>query len=151
MNNSLTLALALALLFPQIVCGTADESATENPGMPAFYVEYLVVQKNAFGGEGAFKELMELAEISRSSADFIAEFWRARALMEVRGELDTVIENIFKRNMEMSEDELQRLAQKKTSFLIYSSYYDHWDEINEMIRTSLRAAIEGEQGSDGNP
>jgi len=118
-----------------------------------FYVEYAVVQENAFGGKGSFDDLMKLAEISPQKADFIAKFWRGRALMEVGEEVEKVVARGMKRFDGTNREAMQKEVLQESSYLFYSYYYDHWDAINTMIKDSLERVAEnekGEQGSGGN-
>ena len=131
---------------------TEQREQSKQRGMSMFFIEYAVVQENAFAGDGKFDELMLLAELSQQHADFIAEFWRTRALMEVREEVSEVVARVVKNADGKDKEATQREAQQKAAYLFYSYYYDHWEQINEMIMRSLaKQQAEAEQGSAGQP
>jgi 23S rRNA G2069 N7-methylase RlmK/C1962 C5-methylase RlmI len=114
-------------------------------GLPRFYLDYAVVQHSLKNDVGNFDEFMKLAEIDRESADFMAEFWWSKAKRECNEYIKETIERQARRitpeTSEEEKEELLRDARAEADQCFYGVYYDHWDEINDMVVKRYQDAI----------
>jgi hypothetical protein len=125
-----------------VVVGLLVSQPKVNAEIRKFHISYASLQNMAFGGEGYFDELMEITRLDEDRSNFIADFWRTRALAEQNQAIDIILERIFQRSDGTSKEERQKEAIRKSNTLLQSYYYDHWDDINQMIKVSLKLAKE---------
>ena len=87
--------------------------------------------------QGYFDELMKINDKMPSHADIIAEYWHHKAFKANEREINVIIEKVTNKiNKKLTENELEKLDKeinKKTRPVFHFYYYDHWNEINEMI------------------
>lgn len=114
-------------------------------GIPRFYLDYAVVEHSLKNDVGNFDEFMNLRELDMNSANFIAEFWSGKA----RRECDEFIKGVAKRyskrvTTQTSKEKYNKLikaAKREKDQCFYGVYYDHWDEINQMIVEKYKSAL----------
>lgn len=132
----LTVAVACCLF-------TVNLQAVE-PTMPRFYLDYAVVQDSLKNGHGYLKELLGFAKTHRQQADFLAEFWWARAkkdCMETFREIAKRYGPQINQSATATEKtKLENALQAEADQCVYGVIYDHWDEINKMILEKVRSA-----------
>lgn len=107
------------------------------PAMPRFYLDYAVVEHSLKNDKGYSKELLDFAKAHRQQADFLANFWWAKAKKEC---METFKEIVHRYASQMTpstsaanKTKLENLAKAESDQCVYGVIYDHWDEINAMI------------------
>jgi hypothetical protein len=114
-------------------------------GISRFYLDYVVVQNSLMAGKGFFDELMNLAKLDRQSADFLAEFWWSKAKKECYDFVEKTARRYAEKitpkssNAEIKQVEVQMMDEVNQCY--HSVYYDHWEEINRMIKANYEAAV----------
>jgi hypothetical protein len=116
------------------------ESAGER-NFHMFYLDYAVVKHSLKGDQGLVDELMEIAK--NSPSDVLANFWWERALRHCEARLREAINVEVRRTPMRQEEDMRHEVLEKTAPCRYSYYVDHWDEINQMIRTQYNALKKG--------
>lgn len=105
--------------------------------MPRFYLDYAVVSHSLKNDEGHFEELMAIAKAHPQKTDFIAEFWWAKAKKECHDTFDEIVRRYASQvkgdTSAAEKSKLEKEAKAEADQCVYGVYYDHWDEINQMI------------------
>jgi hypothetical protein len=115
-----------------------------------FYVHWAGMCNMALNEVEASKEAGELLEKDPVAAQFIARFWRHRAMQacqEYRLELikstaDKSVEKGAYKDPELKEKLVNEL-QDEMSFVLMAYYFDHYVEIKSMISMRLQMARDG--------
>ena len=119
-------------------------SAEDEAGISRFFLHYAVVQHSLMADRGRFDELLELAKLDPQAANFIAEFWRVKAVNECGDFVERTVsvhsKRIGPKTTEVERKALLDQAAKQTDQCLYDVYYRNWHAINEMIVTRLQAA-----------
>jgi len=136
--------LPLAAFFSVFVVFSTAYS--EQQGLlPRFYLDYAVVQDSLKNDKGNFDEFMKLAEINRNAADFIAKFWWGKAKKECHAFVNEMIkqrvEQMTPDSTEYEKSEIEKGLKEDADQCYYGVYYDHWDEINQMVIQRHQEAI----------
>ena len=140
MRNIFKLIASTIIVFALVVPSTAQ-------GLHRFYLDYAVVQHSLKNDVGNFNEFMKLAELDRDSADFIAKFWWGKAKKEcdefIRGIIVDHVKNLTKETSNEEKEKLEKTIMEEADHCFYGVYYDHWDEINQMVVQKYKAALAG--------
>jgi len=112
--------------------------------MPRFYLDYAVVEHSLKNDKGYSKELLDFAKAHRQQADFLADFWWAKAKKEC---LETFKEIVHRYASQVTPStsasdrtNLEKAAKAESDQCVYGVIYDHWDEINAMIVEKVNQA-----------
>jgi len=123
----------------------SNKKRNNNPNgkFPAFLLEYAATDHQYKNGEGYSFELLELFRVNKNEVQVISDFWRGRALMFYKKEIDDVIRKVVDEGPlstigEEKEDQSSKVREEADKIL-YSYYYDNWDEINKMIIDKCKA------------
>ena len=142
MKNIVKLTGCVTIVFFIVISSTALHA---EQGLPRFYLDYAVVQHSLKNDVGNFDEFMKLAEIDSNSADFIAKFWWGKAKKECDEYLKSLVERYVKKitqeTSKEEKEELKKLIKEDAVNCFYGVYYDHWDEINQMVLQKYKAAL----------
>lgn len=121
-----------------LIIWDASSAQAEPPPLHRFFLDYAVVKHSLKNDEGAFDELMELRDLDPYAADFVAEFWWSKAKRQCNALMKEVAERYARRvtatTSEVDQERIIKEARKEIDQCIYGVYYDHWDEINRMIK-----------------
>jgi hypothetical protein len=127
-----------------ICCLSSVNLQAAEPTMPRFYLDYAVVQDSLKNGHGYLKELLGFAKTHRQQADFLAEFWWARAKKECIGTFKEIANRygpqINQSTSAIEKTKLEKALQAEADQCVYGVIYDHWDEINKMILEKVQRA-----------
>ena len=133
------LLIALLLIAPVSV------SSEETKGLHRFYLDYAVVEHSLKNDKGLFKELMALAKLDRNAADFLAEFWWTKAKTACNSFVKEVVERysgmVTPETSQPELDQLEKQVKQESNHCFYGVYYDHWDEINQMIKQRYQESL----------
>ena len=124
--------LIALLLFARV-----SVASEQMKGLHRFYADYAVVQHSLKNDKGLFNQLMALYDLDRNVANFLAEFWWTKAKKECDSFVKEAAEHYSRMiTAETSQPERERLekeVKQEADHCFYGVYYEHWDEINQMI------------------
>lgn len=136
----------LMLLALLLACVSVAEGETK--GLHRFYLDYAVVKHSLKNDEG-LNELMALAKLDQKAADFLAEFWWIKAKKEcisfVKEMNKLYADKIATATSQPEKEQLKEQAMREADQCFYGVYYDHWNEINQMIKKQYERALKKRQ------
>lgn len=131
------------LLFFVLTLAVWTKVSAQEATLPRFYLDYAIVQHSLKADKGLFDELMDLAKMDRNSADFIAKFWWGKAKKECNEFVEKIARKYARRitpaMSKTDKEKLQKLVTEEANQCYYGVYYDHWEEVNQMIKAKYNA------------
>src|SRR5215472_16239296 len=128
-----TPTLIVLLLFGHVSVGSE-----ETKGLHRFYLDYAVVEHSLKNDKGFFNQLMALYDLDRNAANFLAEFWWTKAKTQCNSFVKESVEHysrmITPDTSQPEQERLEKQTKQEADHCFYGVYYEHWDEINQMIK-----------------